>query len=286
LTGFASVGILLSILQHIWYADQPEPQNKEEEEMPAKAVDLSIFKKFEFERPPVGVKYTFTKPELIKRITKKMRICEMLPEAWEGDCFYAAKEDMLCVGPIILGMVEHDSIFESGHVGPKMQLFDEPRVNQALYRAASRLPKDSAKFVSFCPLDKIAFDPDVLVITANSPAQAAIFMRALTYSSLNVFSSRTAPALGCSWVYAYPYLTGETNYVVTPVGFGTGTMPDGLVIISVPYQLLPRLVATLKKGNWVPEWINLGRDELHIEADKVVKELEVESGEKSKLCFL
>jgi uncharacterized protein (DUF169 family) len=39
--------------------------------------DLSIYSKFNFERPPVGVKFLFFKPEGIKQLDKTLAICEM-----------------------------------------------------------------------------------------------------------------------------------------------------------------------------------------------------------------
>jgi len=43
--------------------------------------DLSIYNKFDFEKPPVGVKFLFDKPERIARLDKKLGFCEMLKEA-------------------------------------------------------------------------------------------------------------------------------------------------------------------------------------------------------------
>ena len=43
--------------------------------------DMSIYSKFKFERPPVGVKYLFHKPEGIEPLDKSLALCEMLKEA-------------------------------------------------------------------------------------------------------------------------------------------------------------------------------------------------------------
>lgn len=42
--------------------------------------DLSIYGKFNFENPPVGVKYLFHKPEGIEPLDKSLALCEMLGE--------------------------------------------------------------------------------------------------------------------------------------------------------------------------------------------------------------
>jgi uncharacterized protein (DUF169 family) len=43
--------------------------------------DLSIFNKFNFDRPPVGVRYLSNKPDGIERLDKTLDFCEMLKEA-------------------------------------------------------------------------------------------------------------------------------------------------------------------------------------------------------------
>jgi len=95
--------------------------------------DLSVFKKFNFERPPVGIKYLLNKPKGIKKLAKTLAFCEMLPEAHKGEAFYATAEDFECVGPIVLGMVEPDAIFESGQVGPRLGIYKETRANRRVY---------------------------------------------------------------------------------------------------------------------------------------------------------
>jgi uncharacterized protein (DUF169 family) len=95
--------------------------------------DLSIFQRFQFERPPVGIKYLLNKPDGIQKLDKKLALCEMLPEAHKGSPFYATADDFECVGPIVLGMVEPDAILESGQVGPRLGIYKEPRANRRVY---------------------------------------------------------------------------------------------------------------------------------------------------------
>ena len=43
--------------------------------------DLSIYEKFNFENPPVGVKFLPGRPEGIEQLDKSMALCEMVNEA-------------------------------------------------------------------------------------------------------------------------------------------------------------------------------------------------------------
>jgi hypothetical protein len=37
-------------------------------------------------------------------------------------------------------------------------------------------------------------------------------------------------------------------------------LPDGLIIISVPFDAVPSLLANLKEMEWEPYWFKLGRE--------------------------
>jgi uncharacterized protein (DUF169 family) len=179
--------------------------------------ELSIFNKFNFDKPPVGVKFLPNKPEGMERLDKILDFCEMLPEAQGGSAFYVTKENFTCVGPLILGMIEHEPIFESGQVGPKLEVLKDIRANQRIYHVIPKLQKGVVNYVAFAPLDKLTFEPDVLVVTANV-SQAEISLRALSYSSGRMWLAKGTTVIGCAWIYIYPYLSGELNFTVT--GFG------------------------------------------------------------------
>ena len=129
--------------------------------------DLSIFSKFKFEREPIGVKFLLMKPDGIEKLDKNLALCEMIREAQEASPFYATKEDFECVGPLLLGMVDHDPIFESGQIGPRLGIFREARVNRRLYQYIPKLGRDTVNYVAFSPLGKLSFEPDVLIVAAN-----------------------------------------------------------------------------------------------------------------------
>ena len=241
--------------------------------------ELSIFNKFNFDRPPVGVKFLPNKPEVLKRLDKILDFCEMLPEAQEGKAFYVTKENFTCVGPLILGMIEHEPIFESGQVGPRLEVFKDVRANQRIYHVIPKLPRGAVNYVAFAPLDKLAFDPDVLVITANV-SQAETLLRALSYSSGRMWSAKGTSVIGCAWIYLYPYLSGELNFTIT--GFGHGMkarklFPEGLILMSIPYDLLAGMANNLRDMKWIPRSYTLGKDGHKKRVKRIVEELKQES---------
>lgn len=237
--------------------------------------DLSIFNKFDFERKPVGVKFLPAKPDGIEKLDKILDFCEMLKEAQEGSPFYATKEEFTCIGPLLLGMVEHDPIFESGLVGPKLEVFKEARANRRLYYYLPRLIKDTVNCVAFSPLDKLTFEPDVLIITANT-SQAEIIIRASSYTNGEMWSSKGTIVATCAWLYVYPYVSGKLNFTVTGFGFGMKSrrlFPEGLVLMSIPWDLLTGIVNNLQEMAWVPHSYTIGREEHKKKVKKIVEEL-------------
>ncbi len=239
---------------------------------------LSIFNKFNFERKPVGVKFMPTKPEGIEKLNKILDFCEMLKEAQEGDSFYATKEEFSCIGPILLGMVDHDPIFESGMVGPKLGVFQNSRANRRIYDVMPKLERDTVNYVAFSPLDKLTFDPDLLIVTANT-SQAEILLRAHSYRTGKMWSTKGTPVAGCAWLYIYPYVSGELNFTVTGLSFGMKSrqlFPEGMILMSIPWDLLPGMIQSLQEMEWVPHSFTIGREEHKKKVKKIINELKQE----------
>jgi len=243
--------------------------------------DLSILKKFDFERPPVGVKYLADKPKGLKKLGKVMDLCEMLVEAQEGNAFYITKDELSCVGPMLLGMVDEEPEFESGKVGPKLGAFKDVRANLRIYQDMPKLLKGSGNYVAFAPLDKLNFDPDILIILANS-SQAEIFIRAKCYTTGEMWTARGMPVVGCAWVYIYPWVSGEMNIGITGVGFGMRArrlFPEGRLLLSIPWDKMPGILKNLDEMEWVPESFTLGPDGHKKKIRRIIEEIRQESTE-------
>ena len=160
--------------------------------------DLSIYSKFNFEKPPVGVKFLLHKPEGIEQLDKSLAFCEMIKEAQQrGTPFYFTKENEDCVGKLPLGMEEMPPFAESGQIGPKFEIFQEPRANSRLYQYLPKFPKGTVNYVALSPLDKLTFEPDLLILM-TTPSQAEIVLRAMSYSTGEIRETKTTGVLGCA----------------------------------------------------------------------------------------
>jgi uncharacterized protein (DUF169 family) len=219
--------------------------------------DLSIYGKFDFERPPVGAKFLFKRPEGIEQLEldKSMAFCERIKEAQQrGAPFYITKDNIEeCVGKFLLGMEEMAPFAESGQIGTELKIYQEPRVNSRLYRYIPRFARDTVNYVVYSPIDKLTFEPDVLIITANH-RQAEIVMRAMSYSTGELYNSKTTNVMGCAWACIYPHQSGNVNYLVPEMIHGMKArrvFPEGSILISIPYHWIPIMTRNLQEMEWV-----------------------------------
>lgn len=227
--------------------------------MSSKPEDFAVLDKFNFERQPVAVKFAISKPDGIKRIDKELNMCEMLKEAQESDPFYVTPEDWVCVGveQMIIGLQDPEPVLVSGIFGGEEGLFKGNSSCRAMYQYLPTLPKGSVQYVVFSPLNKLTFDPDVLVITATLP-QAQTLIRSVNYSTGEPFVSRATPVVACSWIFVYPVVSGELNYFITGLGLGMQAMnifPPGLFLISIPFQIMSTVLDNLKDMHYSPELV-------------------------------
>jgi len=234
-------------------------------------LDYSIFDRFNFERKPVGVKYSMERPEGIDPTQKSLALCELFKEAQTSRPFYVSA--VQC-GEQVIGQADYPPVMYSGQLGPMFAMFKNPGANRRIYDYVPHLPKDSVKYITHASIDQMTFDPDLLIITAGA-SQAEVLLRASSFSDGKMWHAKGTTCLACAWIYAHPYLSGEMNYTISGLGFSMkarGVLPDGLIILTFPFDTISPLIENLKDMEWEPYWFKLGRDGF-------VKEVQKRSGE-------
>jgi len=216
--------------------------------------DFSILDKFAFDVPPVAVKFSAKRPAKVERSADKMAFCEMLKKAQQGNAFFVDAENHACeAGLYVLGQADSPEPFISGEFGAGLRIFEEPRSASRLYLHIPKLGRGVIHYVAFSPLDKLSFDPDLLILLANTD-QTEILLRAMSYRTGEMWESKFTAAIGCAWNYIYPYLTGKLNYSLTGLGHGMKRrklFPEGRQIVSIPFDLMPSILQTLQEMPWV-----------------------------------
>jgi uncharacterized protein (DUF169 family) len=240
--------------------------------MDSKKLDYSIFDRFNFERKPVGVKYSMEKPEGIEPTDKNLALCELFKEAQTSRPFYVSS--VQC-GEHVVGFIEYPPLMYSGQLGAMFSMFKNPGANRRIYDYTPHLPKDSVKYITHASIDQMTFDPDLLIITANA-RQAEILLRASSFSDGKMWHAKGTTCLACAWIYAHPYLSGEMNYTISGLGYSMKArevLPEGLIILSFPFDTISPLIENLKEMEWEPYWFKLGRDGFVKEVRKRADEL-------------
>lgn len=239
--------------------------------------DLSIYRKFNFERPPVGVKFLSKRPEGIKQLDKSMALCEMIGEAQQrGTAFYIDKDNEDCAGAMILGMAAPAPIAGGGELGVKWGIYQEARVNERLVAEAPKMPPGNINYVVFAPLEQINFAPDLLFLVATV-SQAEIILRALSYATGEIWSSKAISGGACAYLFSYPYLKGKVNYVTTGLTLGLKgrrVFPEGLLLFSIPYDWILEITQNLQQMEWVlPGYTDDTREKFLARRKRIFEEL-------------
>ena len=216
---------------------------------------IDAFMALEMEFPPVAVKFSGEKPENLPQSDKKLALCQFAKETQvSGEAFYITLENEACSGAISLGMRPLDPLHKSGQVGQDAELYQTAAANAKLHTQYPILPPGTANFVSFAPLSKCDFDPDLVLCLANN-AQAEILMRATSYISGDLWESKSSLVNSCAWLFAYPYTCGKVNFCITGLHFGMkriGVYPPGMHLISIPHQKLSEVATALVEMPWTP----------------------------------
>jgi uncharacterized protein (DUF169 family) len=186
----------------------------------------------------------------------------MIKEAQESEPFFAALDNFNCVGPILTGMVETDPVFESGHIGQSLQIFEEARANRRIYQYITKLERGSVNYVAFSSIDKISFTPDVLILAADA-TQLEIILRAMCFTTGKMWASKGTPVMACAWITTHPYVSGELNFILTDLSHGMKAkqvFPPGTILVSIPFDQISNILDGLKKIEWLPALYTEGRE--------------------------
>jgi uncharacterized protein (DUF169 family) len=203
----------------------------------------------EINESAVGVKFSTNPLEGIPRLERPMRLCEMLRAAQGGKVFCAGSDDHLCGAAAYALGRDLPPVYTSGVYGAGLEIFDSPRAGSRLYDHVPRLePRQGIEWVSLAPLEKVTYDPDLLIVLTKEE-QTEVLLRAMSYGTGKMWTSRSTGVIGCAWLFVYPYQTGELNFTpVLSLGMrALNVFPPGRHLVSIPFDLLPGMLDSLKR---------------------------------------
>lgn len=211
-----------------------------------------LFARLDLPYKPVALKYEVVRPKNYEQSTKRVAFCEYVREAQSGKAFYISKDNDACYGKMALGMIDKPPVTASGQAGMDFEMYRTTSACRKLYQELPTLVRGAINYVIFCPVEDCDFDPDLIMFVADQE-KADILLRATSYISGDFWESKSSPVISCSWMYAYPVITGKVNHIIT--GFYHGlkrrhAYPAGLHMISVPFQKIDEVVQALDEMPW------------------------------------
>jgi uncharacterized protein (DUF169 family) len=225
---------------------------------------MEAFEKVGLEMPAVCVKFSTTPVEDVPKLDGTMRLCEMVKAAQEGRAFYVGSENHLCGAALYSLCKDLPPVYTSGVYGTALGVYDGPRAGSRLYDHIPRLEvRRGIEFLALAPLEQTTFEPDLLIAMTREE-QSEIILRAMSYSTGKMWTSKSTGVIGCSWLFAYPYLSGELNFTpVLSLGMrALNVFPPGRHLISIPFDMLPGMLDALKNMPIVLPSLQPGGDEV------------------------
>ena len=205
---------------------------------------------------PLGV--TFLKdaaglPEKTRRPSqvfgKKVTICQAVTMARiYGWPVGVTQEDLICIpGMLVFGFTP-----AADPVQELSQLFCEVGFHQSLgpaLKEVAALPRFGPQEVGavyLCPLERLALDPEVVVVYGN-PAQIMRLIQAVTFATGKRVGGEFGGKVECSQYLIGPYRTGEARVAIPGQGDRIFSMTqDDEMVVSLPAAFLEGALMGLK----------------------------------------
>ena len=243
-----------------------------------------VFSDLELPYCAVAVKFCRNRPENYEQVEGVDPFCGFLKKAQdENRAFFTTRENDKCMGKVVLGMTDLETNHGSGQVGYEMGLFRTAAANARLYHEATMLKRGVCNYVVFCPVALCNFNPDLVICIAPTE-KAQLLLRATSYISGDLWESKCSYVMSCAWTYAYPYVSGKVNHLFTGMHLGLQirqSYPQGLHIISIPYQKLDEVVTALNEMERVPLELRtdseskIKNEKLHARLDELAADVKV-----------
>ncbi|EKF85978.1 DUF169 domain-containing protein [Methanobacterium formicicum] len=208
--------------------------------------DLNQLLKLENE--PVAIKWSVNEPKNIKKEEGKSRFCGKLEKAMNGEIFYSTIEEEECMGGArysgLKNMSEYPANVQSGAFMVPKGLYKSIPAVQRSRENETYINPGIFSSISFAPLNKAEFEPDVIFILCNAKQGMEILHANAYDSGEHGLGADAAPI--CSSMAATPYMAGKVTY-----GFGDvaarenmGINPED-IMVSIPGSDLSRIVSNL-----------------------------------------
>jgi uncharacterized protein (DUF169 family) len=215
--------------------------------------DKKLIEKLNLKYPCIAIRFALERPKCEHYQGDKLAFCQYVKVAQDTKKhFYIESKDDACYGKLSLGMEPIQPVTASGEAGKDFGCFKQQMPNRLLYKDLPMLPPGTIRYVEFAPAVDCDFQPDLLYFVADIE-ESDIIMRATSYISGDLWESKSSPVMSCTWMYAYPLVSGKVNHITTGLYHGLKrrkAYPAGLRMISIPFNKFPEFFQSLEEMDW------------------------------------
>jgi len=202
------------------------------------------------ENEPVAIKWSVREPKNIEKENGKSRFCTKLEKAMKGEVFYATAEEEECMGGArysgLKDKCEFPANMQSGSFLVGRGVYKNVPAVQRSWKQNMNVEHGIFNAVTFAPLNKAEFDPDVIFIVCKAKQGMEILHANAYDSGAHGLGADSGPI--CSSMAAIPYLTGKVTYGFGDVGArnNMNINPED-VMVSIPASEISRIVSNLEE---------------------------------------
>ncbi len=205
--------------------------------------------KLGLEHSPIAISFSTEPPKGLGEMKGAMRLCQMLDKVrLDGESFYTTSRNHQCDGGATsCGLRERNERSKTGEfLFKELGLFGSKGAARRFINSNPRIEFGTVNVISFSPLEKAEFEPDVVALACNAK-QGMRIAEASAYETGDRATGLTGPPI-CSAIVAAPYLTGEVVYSLGDNGVRRFTeIRDDELFVGIPAERLPEILDNLGK---------------------------------------
>ncbi len=189
-------------------------------------------------------------PEGIPEPEKNLRHCQSIMKARKGECFLMPQSKHACpVGASALGLMPTPEKVASGQFHFALGMFANEEAAKHTIEVRPSLEPGSLEATLVCPLSKVRFEPDVIVVVGTPEQLYWLMPAASTYDKGGRITIQTASfQASCVDSTILPYTTGVPNISMGCYGCrkSTDIAPEEMML-GFKADQLPHIVEVLEK---------------------------------------
>jgi uncharacterized protein (DUF169 family) len=199
---------------------------------------------------PFGVKFFDNleeRPLKVMRPATPMNVCQVTAlTRYYGRSMYFTLEDMACIiGAVTVGMMEPPENMRSGKIAAMLHADLESA--KRFTDLVPRIPPGKIKAIASAPLDRLTFDPDIVVVYGNTSQIMRIVQSYLWKRGGRANFSTGGEYSLCADTLANTYNTQDLSLAIPCFGDRkTGMAQDDELTVGFPVTLIPEILEGLR----------------------------------------